>query len=255
MSVDSPGIRDGLGRPEISLVIPAHNEAKYLGKTLDSVMKARETFRRPSLVEVIVVDNCCTDDTAQLARSLGAQVVSEDTRRIASVRNAGARAANGRIVGFLDADSRITPNMFNAIDDAMASPKCIGGGTTIRFDRMSLGLACTYCITVVPARWVLGVMGGLMFTQKQTFEAMGGFDESLYCAEDSKFALDLKALGRRTRRKFKIITSDHVVTSTRAFDRLGDWYYFRNLPRMVLQGQRAFKEKDFGRKFWYDAGR
>jgi hypothetical protein len=84
---------------------------------------------------------------------------------------------------------------------------------------------------------------------------MGGFDESLYCAEDSKFALGLKTLGRRTGRKFKIITSDYVVTSTRAFDRLGDWYYFRNLPRMVLQGHRAFKEKDFGRKFWYDAGR
>jgi glycosyltransferase involved in cell wall biosynthesis len=241
--------------PALSLVIPAHNEEQYIGRTLESVMKAREAHRNPSSIEVIVVDNCCTDKTARVAQSLGARVVTEEQRRIASVRNRGAQAANGRIVGFLDADSRITSGMFTGIEAAMASPKCIGGGTMIRFDRMSLGLACTYCITVVPARWLLGIMGGLIFTEKQTFETMGGFDESLYCAEDSKFALGLRALGRRTGRKFKIITSDYVVTSTRAFDRLGDWYYFRNLPRMVLQGQRAFKEKNFGRKFWYDAGR
>jgi len=241
--------------PAMSLVIPAHNEEQYIVRTLESVMEARQACRNPSSIEVIVVDNCSTDGTARVAERLGARVVTEEQRRIASVRNKGAQAANGRIVRFLDADSRITPNMFNAIEAAMASPKCIGGGTMMKFDRTSLGLACTYCITVVPARWLLGIMGGLIFTEKQTFEAMGGFDESLYCAEDSKFALDLKALARRTGRKFKIITSEYVVTSTRAFDRLGDWYYFRNLPRMVLQGQRAFKEKDFGRKFWYDAGR
>jgi glycosyltransferase involved in cell wall biosynthesis len=255
MSVDSPGARDGSERPEISLVIPAHNEAKYLGKTLDSVMKAREAYRRASLVEVIVVDNCSTDGTAKLAQSLGAEVVSEEERRIASARNAGARASRGNVIGFLDADSRITPNMFNSIEAAMSSSKCIGGGTMIRFDRTSLGLLCTYFITVFPARWLLGVMGGLIFTSKQTFEAMGGFDESLYCAEDSKFALELKRFGQKQGKKFKVITSDYVTTSTRAFDRLGDWYYFRNLPRMLLRGRRAFTEKDFGRKFWYDVDR
>lgn len=219
-------------------------------------MRARESLGDPSAIEIIVVDNDSTDDTESIARSYGARIVREEERRIASARNRGAEAARGEIVGFLDADSTITTNMFNSIDAAMSSGDYIGGGTMIRFERCSPGLFCTYCITVIPARWLFGVMGGLLFTEKSTFEAMGGFDRTLYCAEDTKFAFELKAFGRKVAKRFKIITGDHVTTSTRAFDRLGDWYYFRNLPAIISQGgMRAFKDREFCWRFWYDVDR
>lgn len=240
----------------VSLIIPAHNEEKYIGKTLSSVVAAKDTYRDPSLIEVIVVNNCCTDNTEKIAQSFGAKVVFEEERRIASVKNKGAKIAKGKIVGFLDADSWITPNMFNSIDEVMSSGKYIGGGTMIKLERKSLGLFFTYCITVIPARWLLGIMGGLLFTEKRIFEELGGFDESLYCAEDSKFALELKKYGRQKGKKFKIITDDYVITSTRRFNQLGDWYYFKNIPKLLFKGgKRAFRDKDFCKKFWYDVDR
>lgn len=241
---------------EISLIIPAYNEEKYIGKTLESIMRAKKNFTSPSSIEVIVVNNCSTDETEKISRSFGAKVVMEEDRNIASVRNKGAKTAEGKIVGFLDADSCITPNMFNSIFEIMDSGEYIGGGTMIRFERNSPGLFFTYCSTVIPARWLLGIMCGLIFTEKETFEELGGFDESLYCAEDSKFVLELKRHGKQKRRKFKIITHDYVVTSTRTFDRLGDWYYFKNIPRVLLKGgSDAFRNKELVRKFWYDVER
>lgn len=237
--------------PKISLIIPAYNEEKYIGRTLESVIKAKKNHKNPSQIEIVVVNNCCTDNTEKIARKYGAKVVFEKERRIASVRNKGAKVAKGEIIGFIDADSLVTPNMFNSIDEAMSSGKYIGGGTIIKFGRMSIGLFCTLYITVVPFRWLLGIAGGLIFTKKETFKKLGGFDESLYCAEDSKFILDLKRYGKQKGKKFKIITNDYVITSTRAFDELGDWYYFKNLHKVIF-AKEPFKNKLFAKKFWYD---
>jgi len=243
-------------KPFLSLIIPAYNEEKFIGATLGSILKAKASFSSPSSIEVIVVDNCSTDNTSSIARTFGAKVVTENERRIASVRNKGAKVAQGAIVGFLDADSRITPNMFNSINAAMSSGQYVGGGTLVKFNRNSLGLFLTYCITVIPARWLLGVMGGLIFSEKQAFEKIGGFNESLYCAEDSKFILDLKKYSRQVRKRFKIITTDYVTTSTRTFDKLGDWYYFKNIPKILLKGGlKAFRNKEIIKKFWYDVDR
>ncbi|MCX5718630.1 MAG: glycosyltransferase [Nitrospirae bacterium] len=242
-------------KPKISLIIPAYNEEKFIGKTLDSVQKAKSVCKYRSLVEIIVVNNCSTDDTEKIARSFDAQVVLEKERCIASVRNRGAQVAEGEIIGFLDADSCITPNMFNSIENAMSSNEYIGGGTNIKIDRRSLGISCTYCITTYPARWLLGVAGGLIFTEKKTFQEMGGFDESLYCAEDIKFVLDLKRYGKRKGKKFKIITNDYITSSARSFDRFGDWFYFKNLPRILFNMKSVFKEKEFAKKYWYNVER
>ena len=243
-------------KPDISLIIPAYNEEKCIGRVLESIRAAKEAYRDPPSIEIIVVDNYSTDNTAQIADGFGVQIVSEKERRIAAVRNTGARIARGRIIGFLDADNTITPNMLNAIDRVMAAENYIGGGTMIKPDRFSLGLFCTYCVTVFPARWLMGIAGGLLFTEKATFEALGGFDESLYCAEDSKFAWDLKAYGKQRGKRFAVISGDFVTTSTRTFDRLGDWYYFKNIPRVLLKGGRnAFKDKGLVSKFWYDVER
>lgn len=243
-------------KPRISLIIPAFNEEKYIGKTLSSVMRAKEAYKNPALIEVVVVDNCSTDDTKYIARSLGAKVVREEKRCIASVRNKGAEAAEGAIVGFLDADSVITANMFNSIDAAISSGEYVGGGTMIRMERYSPGILCTYFITVIPARWLLGVMGGLLFTERSVFDELGGFDETLYCAEDMKFALELKKYGKKIGKKFKILTGDYVITSARAFDEFGDWYYFKNMPNILSKGGiRAFRNREFCRRFWYDVRR
>jgi glycosyltransferase involved in cell wall biosynthesis len=242
-------------KPRISLIIPAYNEERYIGKCLESVEKAKRFYGKPSLIETIVVDNGSTDRTAMVARQYDTKIIFEGKRQIAMARNKGASVARGDLVGFLDADCIITPNMFVLIDETMASGKYIGGGTEIKVDRNSLGIFCTLCITKYPFIWLLGISGGLLFTEKSTFDEIGGFDTSLYSAEDAKFALVLKKHGKKRGKKFKVLIDAYVVTSARSFDMFGDWYYFRNLPRFMKNPRKATRGREFSDKFWYDVDR
>src|SRR5688500_602779 len=96
----------------ISFVIPAHNEAALIGRTLaalhDSVRTAGEPY------EVIVVDDASSDGTGTRAREYDARVVAVDFRRIAATRNAGARAAAGELLFFVDADTAVMASAVRA---------------------------------------------------------------------------------------------------------------------------------------------
>ena len=92
----------------ISFVVPAYNEERLIGATLDAIHAAAREIAQP--YELIVANDASTDDTPAIARAHGARVVDCDHRQIARVRNADIRqamdelAAGGelakRIVGF-----------------------------------------------------------------------------------------------------------------------------------------------------------
>ena len=85
----------------VSVVIPAYNDAAMLRDCLGAL---RDQIRPAD--EIIVVDNASTDDTAAVARELGATVVFEPTQGIFPAASAGYDAASGDIIARLDADSR-----------------------------------------------------------------------------------------------------------------------------------------------------
>lgn len=85
----------------ISVVIPSYNDAAMLRECLHRV---REQLRPAD--EIVVVDNASTDETAEVARSLGAVVVHQPVRGIFPAAAAGYDAASGDIIARLDADSR-----------------------------------------------------------------------------------------------------------------------------------------------------
>jgi glycosyltransferase involved in cell wall biosynthesis len=89
----------------ISVVIPAFNEEKLLGKCLESLQKQSE---KP--FEIIVVDNNSTDKTVEIAKEFGAKIVTEKQQGISYARNAGFNAARGEIIARLDADTEAFPN-------------------------------------------------------------------------------------------------------------------------------------------------
>jgi hypothetical protein len=68
----------------------------------------REVLRYPD-VEVVVVDDGSTDDTADIARGFGFRVISTPNQGLSSARNTGLRAATGEIVAYLDDDARPDP--------------------------------------------------------------------------------------------------------------------------------------------------
>ncbi|MGP6173194.1 glycosyltransferase family 2 protein [Corynebacterium sp. A21] len=92
-------------RPSVSLVIPCLNDAQLLKRCLASFGNQRI---RPD--EIIVVDNGSTDDSAQVAREAGAQVVVEARRGITWATLTGFDAADGDILLRVDADAEAAPD-------------------------------------------------------------------------------------------------------------------------------------------------
>jgi glycosyltransferase involved in cell wall biosynthesis len=239
----------------ISLVIPAYNEASYLPRVLASVTVARERFKGGAeAIEVIVADNRSTDRTAQIALGAGCRVVTAQVRCIAAARNAGAAAAQGTSLAFVDADSQIHPDTFNTIAGLLERPDVVGGATGVNPERWSVGIALTYAL-FVPVVWATGIDTGLVFCRRADFEKIGGYDEKMRFAEDVKFHAQLWRLGRRRGASLVRASSAKAIYSTRKFDQFGDWHYFPiffKAPFYLLVPKAGNKLAD---RYWYESGR
>lgn len=91
-------------KPLVSVVIPAFNAAPYIERTLRSA--SRQTY---AALEIIVVDDGSTDDTARLVERMALsdpriRLLTTSNRGVASARNTGIQLSSGRFVAFLDAD-------------------------------------------------------------------------------------------------------------------------------------------------------
>ena len=91
---------------EISVVVPAYNEEKYVANCLQSL--ANQTFPKNSH-EIIVVDNNSADKTRKIAEEFGARVIGCQVQGVAAARAAGVEAAYGEIIAGTDADTQVPP--------------------------------------------------------------------------------------------------------------------------------------------------
>lgn len=85
---------------KISVVIPAYNEEKLIGKCLESL-----TIQEIKADEIIVVDNNCTDKTAEIARKFPVKIVKEEKKGLINARNRGYDEAQFELIARLDADA------------------------------------------------------------------------------------------------------------------------------------------------------
>lgn len=232
---------------KISVVIPARNEEKNLPTCINSLMIAAKAAN--IVLEIIVVLNRSTDKTEAIARELNAIIVSEDAPNLSKIRNEGVKKASSEIVVTVDADSRVSENMFQKILKTMSDRRNIGGGVLILPERWSLGIFCTG-LMLLPIILYYRITGGLFFFRKEDFEEIGGFNENLVSVEDIDFAVRLKKLGKKTSRKYVNLMSAHIVTSMRKFDKFGDWYFVRN-PKEFFTIFRG-TNRQVADKIWYN---
>lgn len=237
-----------------SVVIPAHNEEKYIGKCLEAIGKAAEKAR-PLETEVIVVANRCTDGTAEIARQHGAAVLPNEDRSISAIRNMGVRAASGEIIVTIDADSCMTEGSLLEIKQMLESGKFVGGGTVSKFDRISIGIAFSamyVAANIIPvmAKNKAALTGGMFWLYKRDFEAIGGFDERYVSVEDLDFAARLNKLGVSRNQKYGTLKKSRIITSSRKFDEFGDWYLIKNrqLTKRIFTGT----DREAADEFYYD---
>ncbi len=241
---------------KFSVIIPAYNEEQYLPRLLDSIDVARSNYSGgPAAVEVIVADNDSTDRTSEIAAAHGARVLTVKKRRIAAARNGGGRAACGDILCFIDADSALHPETFEAIAQAMNSGRYIWGATGVVLERKSFALLVTYCL-MMPMVVLTGIDTGVAFCRREDFEAVGGYDESRMYAEDVILPLALRRLGRTRGQKITRLPQVKALGCTRKFDQFGDWHYFWMLGH-VFKSLLTWNWHDekLAQRYWYDSGR
>lgn len=208
----------------ISIIIPAHDEERYIGETLEHINRARAYLqgKREQPVEVMVVDNASTDGTASIARDHGANVLHETVRNIGHVRNAGVKASNGDVLVFVDADTLIPETLLWLIAQAMDSPECIGGAVAIDH-RPGRFLVRAY-LKLWEVGNLLGMaQGATQFCRRDAFMELKGYDETFYMGEDVDFYWRLRKHAKRKGRVLAFIDDVQVTPSTRRFDQWPLW--------------------------------
>lgn len=216
---------------KISIIIPAHNEEKYIGKCLESIIKASKLTENQ--VEIIVVLNRCTDRTEEIAKSYKCITIKNNDKNLSKIRNAGVEIARGEIILTIDADTRMNEHVLSKVEENLTSGKYIGGGVTGKFDRMSLGIFVSTLLLIGPLLFKYGAISvGIFWCYKKDFKSINGFNENMLMAEDADFAKRLKAWGKKTGKKYGTIQNG-MITSTRKFDKHGDWVLIKR-PKMVL---------------------
>jgi glycosyltransferase involved in cell wall biosynthesis len=191
----------------LSFVVPAYNEAQHLRRTLDAIHGAARSLGEP--YEIVVANDASTDHTREIALEAGARVVDVNRRQIAATRNAGARVTSGDMLLFVDADTLVTPDVVRAAAAAVRAG-AVGGGATVRFDgRIPWHFRPVITATVAASRFTRLAFGCFIFCARDTFSAIGGFDEGLYASEEIAFSRALKRRGRF------VILPETVLTSAR----------------------------------------
>jgi len=240
---------------KISVVVPAFNEEKLIAETLRSIRAASRSFAEAGWeTELIVCDNNSTDRTAELARAEGATVVFEPVNQIARARNAGAAAATGEWLIFIDADSQPSAELFAAVAQVIRRGGVIAGGSTVRLEG-------SYPVAKLITRgWNLlsrlnrWAAGSFVFCETAAFREIGGFNQELFASEELDLSQRLKRLGRSTGRRFVILHKHPLVTSARKLHLYTPWEHLRFLAKTVLVGGRTLKSREECLT-WYDGRR
>jgi glycosyltransferase involved in cell wall biosynthesis len=226
----------------VSFIVPAHNEAQGLRHTIDSIHASARAAGVD--YEVVVVDDASTDGTAAIAGQAGARVVAVDVRQIAAARNAGAAAARGELLVFVDADTLVNASTLRATLAAVEQG-AVGGGAMLRFDD-PFPFSARVMAGVVALCMRLGRLaaGAYLFCTAKAFAAAGGFDERLFATEELAISRSLARVGP------VVILRHRVVTSGRKARTHG----FRELlvPALLVLRHGRFAFRDRARmSFWY----
>lgn len=235
-------------KPRISVVVPTYREEKRIGMCLRSIRS--QSSRGP--IEVIVVDSHSQDATRSVATTYADKVIDIKRRGVGRARNAGAKAAAGDVILFVDADTVLMPDFVEEVDRAFGEDGLVGatgkisvleimGPVDTLFARVHYGM-------LNAISWASSLARRPLFPtvccacRKTVFEKVGGFEEDLAVAEDITLSLKLGRAG-----KCRLVKSAVARTSARRLLRFGKLktysMYFRNYFRFFVLKRRPWIEE------------
>jgi glycosyltransferase involved in cell wall biosynthesis len=211
-------------RPTLSVIVPAFNEATAIAATLEALQRSinRYELATHAAVELIVVDNNSTDTTAAIAGGMGALVVSEPTPGVANARNAGFRTSRGTRLLFIDADTLVPLQLIERVVACLA-PDVVGGAVAPDYQAAKRVIRVYNRMWALVARTFHMSQGVAQFAQRSAFEAVRGYDPTLYMSEDADFYWKLQRYARARHLRTVYLSDIHVLPSCRRMDQWPAW--------------------------------
>ncbi len=198
----------------VSVVIPCYNRA---GTIAQAVRSAVAQTRAP--LEILVVDDASTDESASVAEHAGARVVRMTSNRgSAAARNVGIHAASGDAIAWLDSDDYWDPNHLDVVTSLLDTyPDAAVATSAVRMIGKRSGVWYAGVPDGPPSDvmrkafydWIMPSISTI--TRRGAILAAGGFDES------ERFAVDFDAWLRLARRH-KFVASREVTATWRWHD-------------------------------------
>lgn len=226
--------------PTISVVIPAFNEEAYLAEALQA-LRGQELVDD---VELLVVDNASTDQTAAIARAFGATVIIEQRQGVAYARETGFRAAASDLIATTDADTVVPVNWLATIVRHFSEkPKMValGGPVSYTFhDRVlqeviDRAIPLLHDLDQFVHQGKPHLVGANLAVRRQAFAHIGGFRTDLSLGEDLDLAHRLQAVGPvHFLPLLRVKTSDRRL---RSGGPLVIWRYLQNYLLVTKPGQ------------------
>ena len=220
------------GDASISVIVCAHNEARYLAACLHSLLAQT---RPPD--EILVINNASTDATRAVAQQIpNVRVVDEPRKGLVVARETGRRASRGNILVYVDADCRAPLTWLERIERHFAGdPNLIALSGPYRYydwDWWGRLLIRAYDFTLAPATLVLvkyilrlGTIfyGGNFAVRRSALDWIGGFDTSIdFHGEDTNLGRRLFKVG-----KVSLQYDCFLYTSARRYIAMGKGAVFR----------------------------
>jgi len=201
---------------DISIIVPTYNEEKYIEENLKSIKN-----QKTNLNYEIIVSDCKSDDqTVKIAEKYADKIVISKKRSPAYARNTGVLAAKGKILIFIDADTKILPDYVEFIFRKFKKiPHLVGLSTSFKFSKQSPKLIFAEEITnsylLMRSQLDRATLPGFnTCVLKDKFEKVGGFKNSVL--EDVQLSKNLNLLG-----KVKYLPEKKVITSSRKLEKVG----------------------------------
>jgi glycosyltransferase involved in cell wall biosynthesis len=214
-----------------SIIIPAHNEEGYIGKTLDYVLKSDYPKEK---YEVIVVENGSTDKTISTLdeyKNKGIRVFSTKGRGVSKAKNYGISKISPASYWtiFLDADTLLMKNFLKTLNSYLIEKEnknLVVGTTAVRPTKNSRYAKAWFSFYNF-AHWLIRVSFSIQIAKSSILDRVK-FDEYLSYSEDYKFVRDSQKFG-----KFFFLRTNDIITSTRRFDKEG---WFRLFFKWIIRG-------------------
>jgi glycosyltransferase involved in cell wall biosynthesis len=233
----------------LSVIVCAHNEARYLPACLHSVLAQS---RRPD--DVLVINNASTDETRAVAEQIpGVRVVDEPRKGLVVARETARHLATGDVLVYLDADCRAPFTWLERIEARFTrNPALVALSGPYRYydwDRWGRLLIRAYDFTLAPAtqflvKYVLRLgtvfYGGNFAVRREALDEIGGFDTTIeFHGEDTNVGRRLFRIGR-----VALCHDCYLFTSARRYVAMGKGAVFRLYVRNFTSELLHHRPKD-----------